>query len=290
MTRFTSTVETSRPSSIAPAPSTANHQRSLSPKKGGQPDVADEVGLPEPVEALRAGAREERDADEEEHERAPPDEPSPVAGDAQTGAAAARARAELRLGHQRNRDQADRERERSVGDHGALEAHGAEPDPEHQADERRRVGHLHPAHEHPPDVLGADLVRDPGLVGAAHERPAEPPEHPAEEDGPELGHRSDEDRRAAHHEQRDHDGQLAPVQVGDDSGRHLEQEDGRLHHRADEHELKRAQPHLLHEVDRDHDEARQRERALGEEVEVVRARAPHGWSGPLTESEASRSR
>src|SRR6266508_2309122 len=98
-------------------------------------------------------------------------------------------------------------------------------------------------------VLRADLVGQPGVGGAARERVAEAPDRPPGDDGPCFRHRPDEHDRRSHDDEPDHGGQSAAVDVGDDSGRYLEDEDGELHERSDKNELKRAHSHARDEVD-----------------------------------------
>ena len=99
------------------------------------------------------------------------------------------------------------------------------------------------------EPLLADLVREPGVERAAQERPAEPPDGVGGDDADRGGRDADQEVGAAEDEHPDHDRALAPVGVGDDPRRHLEDEDGELHRRPDEHELERAEPELEHEED-----------------------------------------
>ena len=108
------------------------------------------------------------------------------------------------------------------------------------------------------EALAADLVREPGIEGAARERVAEAPERVRGEDRPHLGEGAEEDHGDAHHGGPDHDREAPRVDVRDDAGRHLEDEDRDLHERADEHELEGAHADLRDVVDGGDGEGEQR--------------------------------
>ncbi len=77
------------------------------------------------------------------------------------------------------------------------------------------------------------------------------------------------------------------VGVGDDSGRDLEEEHGRLHRRAHEDELERREVQLLHEVDRHDDPRRHGQEDLEDVVEPGGVGAPHFGFLPSTQRNAA---
>jgi hypothetical protein len=97
------------------------------------------------------------------------------------------------------------------------------------------------AQEHPVDAFDADLVGDPGLVGAGGEREADAPQHLGGEDREECGRQPLEQEAGADQHEADDDREPAAVEVGDDAGRDLEEEAGELESGPDEHHLERVQ-------------------------------------------------
>ena len=90
-----------------------------------------------------------------------------------------------------------------------------------------------------------------------------------------------DDQPHAEHGPADEDREAAAVRVCDDAGRHLEQEDGELHHRPDEHELERVHADVAHEVDGADGERhgeRERDPELARVVDRRGGQTPHGAS------------
>src|SRR5207302_430080 len=127
-------------------------------------------------------------------------------------------------------------------------------------------------------ALGADLVGDPRLLGAARERICDPPQRPEHDHEPRRGDEADDEPRRPHAEVADDQRQPAAVRVRDDSRRHLEEEDGAFHCCPDGDELKRREVQRADEVHRQHDPRRHSQPEAEAVVERLRGRAPHGFS------------
>ena len=94
------------------------------------------------------------------------------------------------------------------------------------------------------------LVGEPGVLGAAAERPAGAPHgHPDQHRRTPSGTAPTTASRP-HHDAGDHQRQPAAVEVRDDAGGHLEHRVGDLQRRTGEHQLERAHPDVADQVDR----------------------------------------
>ena len=123
------------------------------------------------------------------------------------------------------------------------------PDPEQSADPPQ----LCPTHEQRADPLLAGLVGKPGLGGAAQTGLAGGPDHLGEQDRAEQRDAPLQHERHADDQEAEDDREAATVDVGDDARRwNLEEQGGRLQHRADEHELERVHVRGGDVVDREH--------------------------------------
>ena len=254
-----------------------------------EPDLANQVRLTEPVEGLAGCAGEERGCAQKEDERR-------AAGETRALACGHKELSQLRaflvllapskagLGHGDECQQADGDGQRARDDDREAQVIRRDGDAEPEAEECARVAEPLAADEHGADLVRPHLVGDPGLVRAAHERVSEPPQRPRDQDRDEVGHEPDERPGDALQQDADDDRELPPVGVGEDTGRDLEDEDGYLHHGADEDQLQRVEPDLANEVDGDHDKGRHREQELEGVEGCCRRRSPH--SGLLSGSEA----
>jgi hypothetical protein len=165
----------------------------------------------------------------------------------------ARLALEAGLGHQEDADEPAQNREGAADDDPCPQRLGTDPDLQREAAHRAEIPELAAAQEERTEVLGPDLVCDPGLVGAARERVRQPPDRPEHDHDPGLRDERDRDPGGAHPEVADDQREPAAVGVRDDAGRDLEQEHRGLHRRAHQHQLQRRKVELADEVDGHHD-------------------------------------
>jgi hypothetical protein len=88
-----------------------------------------------------------------------------------------------------------------------------------------------------PTPVLADLVGDPGLVGARGEGVAHPPQHLSGEYRQEGGDQALDQHAGADQYEADDDRQPAAVQISDDAGRDLEREAGDFEGGSDQNHL-----------------------------------------------------
>jgi hypothetical protein len=122
-----------------------------------------------------------------------------------------------------------------------------------QPDDGARLPPASRAQEDRADLVRADLVGDPRLLGAAREGVSEPPGRPEGDDQPRRRDEAHGEPGDPHPEVADHERQTPAVRVRHDAGRHLEEEDRRLHRGSHQHELERREVKLADEVHRHHD-------------------------------------
>ena len=217
------------------------------------------------VEGLAGHAHEEPDGDEKNDHRRRPREANAARGRrAQLGECGTplgpRPPAEARLGHEEDAQQTARCRHRTAGDHARAQGDDADGDLPDQTDNSACVPDSLTTQENASHVLHADLIGDPGLVGAARERIGEAPEAPDRDDRPRRRDNADEHPGDAHAHVTDDQRELPAVRVRHDPGWHFEQEDGGFHRGSHENELERGEVQLADEVDRHDDPRRHVER------------------------------
>jgi len=239
------------------------------------------VRLLQPVERLGGHAHEELDADEEEDHRRRPGVARAAHGGrthlGQRGAAfGTGAPLEARLGHEQEAEEPGRDGDRTADDHARAQRQDPDRDLQDEPQDGTDVRDTGTSQEHPSDLVGADLIGDPGLFCAARERVREPPETPKGDDEPRRRDDAHEHPGRAHAHVPDDQRQPAAVRVGDDTRWNLEQEHGGLHRSPHEHELERRQVQLLHEVDGHDDPGRHGDEDLQRVVEPRRVRASQG--------------
>ena len=249
----------------------------------GKADVAQEVRLLQAVERLARGADEQLDTDQEQDRRRRPGIARARGGGRphrreRRAPLLARPPAEAVLGHEGEAAEAAGDREDAAEDHARAERDHSDADLREQPEHRADLAVARAAQEDAADVLEADLVRDPGLLGAAREGVREAPERPERDDQPRRRDEPDREPGDAHPEVADDQREPAAVGVGHDAGRHLAEEDRRLHRRPHQHELERREVQLAHQVDRHHDPRRQVRAELEPEVDRAGRERPHGFS------------
>src|SRR5690606_16874815 len=97
-------------------------------------------------------------------------------------------------------------------------------DADADADERADLAKLCAAHIDAAYAFFAKLVGDPGLLGPAGEGVADAPDHLRQQDGDENRERAFEHEPEADQDDADDDRAPPAIDVGDDSGRDLEQQ------------------------------------------------------------------
>ena len=223
---------------------TPNQTTGSMPHSSGSPTSSMQVRLPQSVEALGGGAGEERDADDEQEDVVPAHELSARDGRRPHGAQRRaallhRTALEAVLRHEEDARDPGQHRDDPAEDDPRPEVPRRDPDAEGGACDRAEVRELVPAQEHPADPVHAVLVRDPRLPGAAHEGAADPSQDHGEHDHPVDGDQAEDDQRQPRQDHPDDDREPPAVGVGDDAGRHLEEEDRDLAYRPEQDELER---------------------------------------------------
>jgi hypothetical protein len=141
------------------------------------------------------------------------------------------------LGHDQGGREPAGDREEAAEDDACAQRLRADRDLEEEPDDGAGLAVPGAAQEDGADPVDADLVRDPRLLGAARERVGEAPDAPEGDHEPRRGDQADGDPGGAGSEVAEHERESAAVGVGDDAGRHLEEEDRRFHRSPHQHEL-----------------------------------------------------
>jgi hypothetical protein len=216
-----------------------------------QAHVAEEVRLPEAVERLARHPPAGRDPQHQQEDGAGADE----AGARDRGLRELAQplprpprRCEPLFRHQEVRERLD-ERERAAQLDREPQRVAREGDASHDPEDRADVADARPAQERAADLVRAELVGQPGLVGADEERRARAPDGVAGEDDRERRRRAEEHDPQPLKRHADCDREPPGDGVREDAGRHAEQEVAQLHHGAVEHELQRREVRLADEVD-----------------------------------------
>ncbi len=200
--------------------------------------------------------------------------------------ALARRRArEAGLGHHEDQPHAERDLQEAADHDRHPQLDVREPDRHDDGDESADLTELLGPQEDAGERGLADLTREPRFGCPARERVGDAPEDLCGHDRGDVRVRAFQYEADTHPDVADDDREPPAVDVGDDAGRDLEDEDRGLHERPDEHQLERVQPGGLDPVegrDREHDG--REERAAGRDHEKDEPRPPHGIRASQTSS------
>jgi hypothetical protein len=218
-----------------------------------QPDVGQDVRLPQAIERLGRGAEERADHQDRDQDGTAAYRLQAPGGRGADGAEGVvrRALGTLEVPLRHDREQAERQQhvQRPTDHDGQADVDGGERHAEAGAEQRAELGGLRAAQEDAPDPLLAHFVGDPGLPRATDEGRADAPDHLSQQ------HRREQGEAALQHEaepdqrQPDDDREASAVDVGHDAGRQLHQEAGALEHRADQQQLEGVQVGDGHQID-----------------------------------------